>query len=50
MQRLSEIATPNQVRQSLQEFAHVNRGAMQVKEALGKNSDRDDTAAQDWPH
>ena len=50
MQRLSEIATPNQVRQSLQEFADMNAGAVQVKEALGKNSDRDDAAAQDWPH
>ncbi len=50
MQRLSEIATPNQIRQSLQEFTDMNRSAVQVKEALGKNSNRNDAAAQDRPH
>src|SRR5439155_156688 len=50
MERLSEIASPNQIRQSLQEFAHVNRGPMEVEEALGKNRDRDDATNQNWPH
>ncbi len=50
MKCLSEIAPTNEVRQSLQELADVNRGTVQVEEAFGKNSNRDDATAQDWPH
>ena len=45
MERLCEIASPNQIRQSLQEFAHVNRGPVKVEEALSKDCDRDDATA-----
>jgi hypothetical protein len=40
----------NQIRQSLQKFADMNSGAVQVKETLYENSDRDDAAAKDRPH
>src|SRR5206468_10767934 len=46
----SEIAPTNEVRQSLQELAHMNRGTVQVKEAFGKDSNGDDATAQNWPH
>src|SRR5205814_7597371 len=50
MQCLGEITTSNKIRKSLQELAYVNRGTMQVEQAFGENSNRDDTAAQNWPH
>src|ERR1051326_300571 len=50
MQCLGEIAAPNEVRQSFQEFTNMNASAVQIKEALGKHSYRDDAAAQNRPH
>jgi hypothetical protein len=50
VQRFREIAAPNKIRETLQEFADVDCRPMQVKETLAKNSDRDDTARQNWPH
>ncbi len=50
MESLCEISPPNQIRQPLQEFAHMNCCAVKVKEALGKDSDRDDATDQYWPH
>jgi glucose-6-phosphate-specific signal transduction histidine kinase len=50
MQCLGEITTSNKIRKSLQELAYVNRGTMQVEQAFGENSNRDDAAAQNWPH
>jgi hypothetical protein len=28
----------------------VNRSSVKIKQALGKDGDRDDAAAQNWPH
>jgi hypothetical protein len=50
MKCLSEIAPTNQVRQSLQELAHMNRGTVKVEEAFGKDRNRNDATAQNWPH
>jgi len=38
MKCLSEIAPTNQVRQSFQELADMNRGAVKVEEAFGKTA------------
>jgi hypothetical protein len=50
MKCLSEIAPTNQIRQSLQELAHINRSAVKVEEAFGKDRNRDDATAQNGPH
>src|SRR6266567_2201285 len=50
MECFSEITAANKIRESLQKFAHMNCGTMEVKEALGKDRDRDDATAQNWPH
>jgi hypothetical protein len=42
MERLCKIASPNQIRQSLQEFADMNCCTVKVKEALGEDRDCDD--------
>jgi hypothetical protein len=50
MERLCKIASPNQIRESLQEFADMNCCTVKVKESLGEDGDRDDAAHQNWPH
>src|SRR5438067_2385704 len=50
VQGLGEIAPLDQVRKTLQKFTHMNRGTMQVEEALGKNGDGDNAAGQNRPH
>ena len=50
VQSFSEISTPDQVRQSFQELAYMNRRAMKVKKTFRKNCNRDNAAGQNWPH
>ena len=50
VQRFGEIAALNEIGKPLQEFADVDGGAMEIKEALGENRDRHDAADQDRPH
>jgi hypothetical protein len=50
MQRFGKIAPLEQVGESLQKLAHVNRGAMKVKKPFREDGDRDDAADQDGPH
>jgi hypothetical protein len=50
VQRFGEIATPDQVGESLEKLAHVNAGAVQIKQPLREHRNRDDGADEDWPH
>jgi hypothetical protein len=50
VQGLGEVAALDQVSEPLQKLAHVDGGAVQIKEPLGKNRDGNDAARQDGPH
>src|SRR5439155_13398686 len=50
MQGFGKIAALDQVGQPLQELAHVNGGAMQIKKPFRDHGNRDDAANQDGPH
>jgi len=50
VQRFREIAALDQIRKSFQEFTDVDGGAVQIKEALGEDSDGDNATGQNRPH
>jgi hypothetical protein len=50
MKRFGEIGALKKVRETLEKFANVNGGAMQIEQPLGENRDGDDAARQDGPH
>jgi hypothetical protein len=50
MQRLSEIAPPDDIRETLQKFTDMNCCSVQVEQAFKKNRNGDDAAGQNWPH
>src|SRR5947207_13270491 len=50
MEGLGEVAALDEIGEALEEFAHVDGGAVEVEESLGKDGDGDDAAGQNGPH
>src|SRR5215831_14865589 len=50
MERFGEVAALDKIGETLEEFADVDGGAVEVKETFSEDGDGDDAAGENGPH